>query len=226
MDSSRRVNSDPRRSIPSVHRLTEALLSSDSGIPGWAAAEATRRIVEQARDALQPGGDGPAGIPGSEAEWLEGARTLAAALPRQTRRVINGTGVVLHTNLGRAPMAPGAAAAAAEVAAGYSDLELDLASGQRGNRLSSVAEKLRILSGADAAFACNNNAAAVLLALNTLAAGREVIVSRGELVEIGGSFRVPAIMERAGVTLVEVGSTNRTHPETTWTRSDPTPRCC
>jgi L-seryl-tRNA(Ser) seleniumtransferase len=108
-------------------------------------------------------------------------------------------------------MAPGAAAAAAEAAAHYSDLELDLASGRRGDRLGSLAEKLRLLSGAEAGYACNNCAAALLLALNTLAAGREVIVSRGELVEIGGSFRVPEIMRRAGVTLVEVGSTNRTH---------------
>jgi len=110
-------------------------------------------------------------------------------------------------------MAPGAACAAAEVAAAYSDLELDLESGERGDRLASVATLLSLLSGADAAMAVNNNAAAVLLAANSLARGREVVVSRGELVEIGGSFRVPEILTQAGVRLVEVGTTNRTHPD-------------
>jgi L-seryl-tRNA(Ser) seleniumtransferase len=147
-----------------------------------------------------------------EAELLRrcvaAAHRLGAPHPR---RVVNATGIVLHTNLGRAPLAPGAASAVAEVAASYSDLELDLGSGRRGQRVARVAERLAALSGAEAAFAVNNNAAAVLLVLNSLALGREVVVSRGELVEIGGSFRVPEIMERAGVRLAEIGSTNRTH---------------
>jgi L-seryl-tRNA(Ser) seleniumtransferase len=118
---------------------------------------------------------------------------------------------VLHTNLGRAVLAPAAAQAAAVAASSYSDLELDLRGGERGDRLAQLNEQLVLLSGAEAAHAVNNNAAALLLALNTLAQGREVLVSRGELVEIGGSFRIPEICERAGVRLVEVGTTNRTH---------------
>jgi L-seryl-tRNA(Ser) seleniumtransferase len=136
------------------------------------------------------------------------ARELTRPRPQ---RVVNATGIVLHTNLGRAPLAAGAAAAAAAAAAGYSDLEFDLASGERGDRLGALAAKLARLGGAEAALAVNNNAAALLLALDTLGRGREVVVSRGELVEIGGSFRVPEILERAGVRLVEVGTTNRTH---------------
>jgi L-seryl-tRNA(Ser) seleniumtransferase len=127
--------------------------------------------------------------------------------------VVNATGVVLHTNLGRAAMAPGAASAAAQAAASYTDLELDLASGGRGQRMAGVARLLRLLSGAEDALVVNNGAAAVLLAASTLARGRQVVVSRGELVEIGGSFRVPDILAEAGVELVEVGTTNRTHPQ-------------
>jgi L-seryl-tRNA(Ser) seleniumtransferase len=126
--------------------------------------------------------------------------------------VVNATGVVLHTNLGRAPLAAGAAEAAAEAASHYTDLELDLGDGRRGDRGASVREMLRLLSGAESALVVNNNAAAVLLIASTFAHGREVLVSRGELVEIGGSFRVPEILERAGARLVEVGTTNRTHP--------------
>jgi L-seryl-tRNA(Ser) seleniumtransferase len=134
----------------------------------------------------------------------------AARLHRlRPARVINATGIALHTNLGRAPLAPGAIAAACE-AAGYADLELDLGTGDRDRRETAVAERLVLLSGAAGAHAVNNNAAALLLALDTIGAGREVIVSRGELVEIGGSFRVPEIMQRARVKLVEVGTTNRT----------------
>ena len=160
-----------------------------------------------------PGGLSDESPEDSLGAWVErtasGARRLLAHHPV---RVINATGVVLHTNLGRAPLAEGAARAAFEASVGYSNLEFELDSGRRGNRMGAVADKLRLLSGAEAAHACNNTAAALMLALNTLACGREVIVSRGELVEIGGSFRVPDIIERAGVRLVEVGTTNRTHP--------------
>ena len=126
------------------------------------------------------------------------------------RRVINASGVVLHTNLGRAPLAGSAVAAVGLVAGGYANLELDLATGRRGERATHVAALLRRLTGAPAALAVNNNAAAVLLTLTALAKGREVIVSRGEQVEIGGSFRMPDVMRLSGARMVEVGTTNRT----------------
>jgi L-seryl-tRNA(Ser) seleniumtransferase len=150
----------------------------------------------------------------------------AAARDRRAapRRVVNATGVT-HTNLGRAVMARGAGEAALEAATRYGDLELDLATGRRGERLAPLGRKLALLAGCEAALAVNNNAAALLLAVATLARGREVIVSRGELVEIGGSFRLPEILEAAGVRLVEVGTTNgRTRD---YRRACvPRPRCC
>jgi len=210
MDSGHDVNSDARRGLPSVDRLAGTLGRSRPDLPGWAVTEAVRRVVAEVRDQIESGA--PREELPDEAGWLRAAAARAVELARvRPRAVINATGVVLHTNLGRAPLAEGAAEAARRAGVSYSDLELDLVSGRRGDRLAGVSEKLRLLTGAEAAYACNNNAAALLLALNSLAAGREVIVSRGELVEIGGSFRIPEIMERAGVRLVEVGSTNRTH---------------
>ncbi len=128
------------------------------------------------------------------------------------RRVINGTGVVLHTNLGRAPLSPSLRETMLDAAFGYSTLEFNLETGTRGKRAVHVEELLCELTGAEAAVVVNNNAAAVLLALSSLARGQEVIVSRGELVEIGGSFRIPEVMEQSGAILREVGATNRTHP--------------
>jgi L-seryl-tRNA(Ser) seleniumtransferase len=138
------------------------------------------------------------------------ADRLAGWVAPRLRRVINGTGVVLHTNLGRAPISRAAAAAAASVAGGYSNLEMDLDSGRRGDRSKLVEPALGRLTGAEAALVVNNNAAAVLLALAALAGRREVVVSRGQQVEIGGSFRMPDVMRLSGSRMVEVGTTNRT----------------
>jgi len=206
MEPSREVKPDPRRALPAVDRLASRVRELDATLPEWAIVAAVRQTLEAERTRLAAGGALRSDLP---ARAVARAAALVAPSPR---RVVNATGVVLHTNLGRAPLAPGAAAAAAAAGSRYTDLELDLATGERGDRLARVAAKLELLSGAEAALAVNNNAAALLLALDALARGREVVVSRGELVEIGGSFRVPEILERAGVKLVEVGSTNRTHP--------------
>lgn len=203
-------NRDPRRAIPGVDRLVRGAMTQRSELPAWAATEAARHTVEELRARLAAA---DAAAP-SEEELVRTVAARAAALARpRPARVVNATGVVLHTNLGRAVLAPAAADAAREAATGYSDLEFDLASGGRGNRLATVNALLAQLGGCEAGLAVNNNAAATMLALDTLARGREVVVSRGELVEIGGSFRVPDILERAGVRLVEVGTTNRTHPD-------------
>ena len=139
------------------------------------------------------------------------ARARAKNRPN-LRRVINATGVVLHTNLGRAVLSERARKAIEQAASGYSNLELDLRTGKRGSRYAPVEDLLTRLTGAEAALVVNNNAAAVLLALSTIARGKEVIVSRGQLVEIGGSFRIPEVMSQSGAKLVEVGATNKTHP--------------
>ncbi len=139
------------------------------------------------------------------------AALLAAKLRPNFRTVINATGVVVHTNLGRSLLPESAMASLLAVGSRYSNLELDLATGKRGSRYSLVEEILCELTGAEAGLVVNNNAAAVMLVLDTLAKGREVIVSRGQLVEIGGSFRIPEVMSRTGAKLVEVGATNRTH---------------
>lgn len=128
------------------------------------------------------------------------------------KKVINATGVVLHTNLGRAVMNEGALGALAAVASGYSNLEYDLNRGERGSRYDHLIDRVRMITGAEDAMVVNNNAAAVMLVLSTVAKGKEVITSRGELIEIGGSFRIPSVMEQSGAILREVGTTNKTHP--------------
>ncbi|PHX97405.1 MAG: L-seryl-tRNA(Sec) selenium transferase [Gemmatimonadetes bacterium] len=199
--------SDARRRLPAVSTLLEyeGVRALHAAAPREVIADAVRRSIETARR-------DPAVGPDSETAWVAAVTAeVDRALERSLRPVINATGVVLHTNLGRAPVAARAIAAAQAVAFGYSNLEYDLAAGSRGSRHGHCARILCELTGAEDAFVVNNCAAALVLALNTLADGREVIISRGELVEIGGSFRVPSIMNKSGATLVEVGTTNRTH---------------
>lgn len=152
-------------------------------------------------------------VPALEQMEQEILHRLEESTPFHLKRVVNATGVVLHTNLGRAPLGAEAAARIAEIAQGYCNLEYDIEAGKRGSRYSHVEDLICELTGAEAAMVVNNNAGAVFLMLNTLAKGKKVAISRGELVEIGGSFRVPEIMEQSGADLVEVGTTNKTHPE-------------
>jgi L-seryl-tRNA(Ser) seleniumtransferase len=184
------------RDLPSVDEL--ARQSEDP-----LAVEAARKVVARAREQLHAGDD-----PGDLGEQLQ--TELRAARAPQLRRVINATGVIVHTNLGRAPLAEAALDRVREVAHGYSNLEYDLGAGGRGSRQDHVAGILHRLTGAEAALVVNNNAAAVMLALAALAEGREVLVSRGELIEIGDGFRIPEVLERSGARLREVGTTNRT----------------
>ncbi len=196
-----------RSALPSVDSLLRrpeatALIEAHGRQP---VTGAVRDVLAQMRAAPDPGPPDPAAIVGHVAALLE-----ARALP-PLRPVFNLTGTVLHTNLGRAPLPEEAIAAIAAVARGASNLEYDLAKGRRGDRDSHAEDAVCRLTGAEAATIVNNNAAAVLLVLNTLARRKEVPVSRGELIEIGGAFRMPDIMARAGCKLVEVGTTNRTH---------------
>ncbi len=189
------------RALPAVPELAGA---AGGAAPRLAAVEAARRLIAARRAAILSGAPDDVIAP---AEVARLAATLAGPL---LRRVINATGVVIHTNLGRAPLAPAALAAVVEVGRGHANLEYDLARGARGHRHDHAVELVRALTGAEAACVVNNNAAATVLALAALAAGREVVVSRGELVEIGGSFRIPDILRLSGCSLVEVGTTNKT----------------
>ncbi len=199
---------DARRSLPPVDRLLhEAVLERLAGYYGRQAVRAqARRELASLRRELAAGGAAP--------EAAELAQRIAGELERRLgappRRVLNATGVLLHTNLGRAPLPAALAARLPELLTASCDLEIDLATGERDRRGRRVEALLCEATGAEAALVVNNNAAALLLALTALARGREVVVSRGELVEIGGSFRIPDLVGAAGATLVEVGTTNRT----------------
>jgi L-seryl-tRNA(Ser) seleniumtransferase len=199
------------RSLPSVEKLLghELLLEACRDLPRSVVADAVRDTLAEARAAIKGAKDGEA----IDSETLARAAAQRARLAGAPalRRVLNATGIVLHTNLGRAPLSEQARRMVADVAAGYSSLEYDLEKGERGDRGLGPERWLVRLTGAEAAAVVNNGAGAILLTLAALAAGKMVVVSRGELVEIGGSFRVPEIMEMSGATLVEVGATNRTH---------------
>jgi len=175
--------------------------------------ETCRSVVGQLRESiLADGWDPKAWRMPTAAQVGEQVRKQVESLHHyRLRRVINATGIILHTNLGRSPLCSGAVARIIEVSQGYSNLEFDLETGRRGLRYDHVQGILRTLTGAEDGLVVNNNAAAVLLVLNTLAYGKEAIVSRGELIEIGGEFRIPEVMEKSGACLREVGATNRTH---------------
>lgn len=204
------------RKIPAVDELLAAPRIQDllAVLPRWAVLGAIRDVLAERRRQVLRGEVSP-----EAAERLLSPAALSAAVADVAGEkagpslvpVINATGVVLHTNLGRAPLAPVALRAIEAAARGYVNLEFDLATGRRGSRQVHVEALLCALAGAEAALVVNNNAAAVLLAINTIANGKEIVVSRGQLVEIGDSFRIPDVMVRAGGRLREVGTTNRTH---------------
>jgi len=199
---------DSRRDLPSVSALLETagVRSLLQNHPRAVVLDAVRSTVEAARSA--------GGEQRTEEQWVESISSMLRESSRSSlRRVINATGVVLHTNLGRAPLAEAAIRAIEQVAEGFSNLEYDIETGARGSRYSHCVGLLRQLTGAEDALVVNNCAAALVLTLNALAQRKEVLVSRGELVEIGGSFRIPDIMARSGAKLVEVGTTNRTHDD-------------
>ncbi len=204
------------RRIPAVDDLLaspriQQLLAAH---PRWAVVEAVREVLADRRQHVLSGAVSP-----EAAEMLLTPAAISTAVAEATEekagpslvRVLNASGVVLHTNLGRAPLASAALRAIGAAAQGYTNLEFDLTTGSRGSRQVHVEADLCTLTGAEAALVVNNNAAAVLLAINTLADGKEIVVSRGQLVEIGDSFRIPDVMIRAGGRLREVGTTNRTH---------------
>jgi len=208
---------DLLRSLPAVQRLLEDPAGQElvrryghaaaAEALAWAQDQARRRILDGGPEAGSQAPAGPAAL------IRAAARRLERMFRPHLRPVINATGVVLHTNLGRARLPEAAVAAVSRIAARASNLEFDLESGGRGSRQQALERLLPRLTGAEAGMAVNNNAAAVLLVLSALAAGREVIVSRGELVEIGGSFRIPEVLAQSGARLVEVGTTNRTRLE-------------
>ncbi|MDR7520843.1 MAG: L-seryl-tRNA(Sec) selenium transferase [Armatimonadota bacterium] len=199
------------RGLPSVDRILVALASRGvlDAFPRRAATLCVREVLDEARQRIRRGGEAPVGDEriADEAEAL-----LRRRFGGTLRRAVNATGIILHTNLGRAPLSAAARAAVADMASGYSTLELDLQTGQRGSRQAHLEALLRAVTGAEAGLAVNNAAAAVTLTLAALAGGRQVAVSRGELIEIGGSFRLPEVMDQSGARLMEVGTTNRTYP--------------
>lgn len=206
--SSRRSQSSPYRALPSIDRLlkdsaAEALIANYGRD---LTRDALRVALDAARQFVRQSGKAPtvAELMTAASSWLRTRYTPSL------RAVINATGVILHTNLGRAPLCDSAQQAMIAVAMGYSTLEYELEAGQRGKRDTHIESRLTSITGAEAALVVNNNAAALTLALSALASEKDVILSRGQLIEIGGGFRLPEVMEQSGARLVEVGTTNRT----------------
>ena len=195
------------RELPSVNSILENLDMSSISAPRSYVTELIRsELSDLRREAVD------SEIPGTREQISQRIQqNVLKSAKRSLRQVINGTGIVLHTGLGRAPLSFRMMEQAIRTVTGYANLELDLNSGKRGERLSHISGLLNALAGSEASLAVNNNAAAVLLALNTVAEGKEVIISRGQLVEIGGSFRIPEVIAKSGAILKEVGTTNRTH---------------
>ncbi|HLI51601.1 MAG TPA: L-seryl-tRNA(Sec) selenium transferase, partial [Thermomicrobiaceae bacterium] len=199
------------RRLPSIDQLLTQPVVRESiaerGIPPTAITELARQVVANARQSILAGGD-PAGVDSI-------GRKLASDIERLTTPrlapIINATGVIIHTNLGRSPVSAATAAAMATAATHYVPLELEIETGKRGGRMSEISRLLNLLTGAEATLVVNNNAAAVLLVLSALCAGRRVILSRSQAVEIGGGFRIPDVMAQSGAELIEVGTTNRTY---------------
>jgi L-seryl-tRNA(Ser) seleniumtransferase len=203
------MNREKLRQLPSVDRLLgdETVQSLVATYGHRQTVDALRQTLDGVRDEVQAGAD----VPGVAPLVARTSAFLREQLAPTLRSVINATGVIIHTNLGRAPLSAAARAAMEAVSRGYSTLEYDLLAGQRGHRTVHAERYLCQLTGAEAALVVNNNAGAVLLALTGLAQGRGVVISRGQLVEIGGGFRVPDVMAQGGARLIEVGTTNRTH---------------
>ena len=202
---------DPRRRLPGVDRLLESP-EFEPLLDGYSrnrVLSITRQVLEGVREEV--GNQGESAVPDHVDVYARRVEeTLRALSTSSLRSVLNATGVIIHTNLGRSPLSRSAREAMARVGEGYSNLEFDLEEGERGSRYVHCVDLLRELTGAEDALVVNNNAAAVVLALNTVARDRKVLVSRGDLVEIGGGFRIPDILSRSGARLLEVGTTNRT----------------
>jgi L-seryl-tRNA(Ser) seleniumtransferase len=205
------MSTDQLRLLPSVDELLQdhTLREFEQRYGHTIVVDAVRAALDEARADIRAGSEAP--MPALLLDDI-GERILRATRPTLVR-VINATGVILHTNLGRAPLSEDARAAMQEAALSYSNLEYDLDAGERGSRYAHAEELLKRLTGAEAALAVNNNAAAVMFILHVLAEGKEVIISRGQLVEIGGGFRVPDVLRQSGARMIEVGTTNRTHVE-------------
>ncbi len=206
------TNGELLKQLPKVDRLLSdpRIVQLTDLYPRTLVVEMIRQVLDGIRDSIRSGSYNLASV--DDEAIVERILDWAGnTLGRSLKRAVNGAGIILHTGLGRAPLSRNAREALAETVEGYCTLQLDQYTGKRGDRYAHVESLLTRLTGAEAALVVNNNAAATLLILNTLAGGKEVLVSRGELVEIGGSFRIPDVMRRSGAKLIEVGATNRTH---------------